>query len=54
MGRKSKLTPEMIVEISGHVKNGLNNRDACRLSGISEGTLYRWLESGGNSQNGHI
>lgn len=42
-GNKSKLTDDFILEASKLVGTGLTNIDVCRVLGISEGTLYRWL-----------
>ena len=43
MSRRTKLTRERIETLAGYVANGCTNRDAARLSGIAESTLYHWL-----------
>ena len=44
MSRRTKLTRERIETLAGYVVNGCTNRDAARLAGVGETTLYRWLE----------
>lgn len=41
---KSKLTGSFIREFTGYVSVGLSNLDACKATGISESTLYKWLQ----------
>lgn len=52
MPAKSKLTREVIKTIAGHVSKGLTNLDACRVAGINEATLYRWLKQADQAQSG--
>ena len=40
----SKYTPEITVEICGYLESGLNQKDACILSGIGTSTFHEWLE----------
>ncbi len=43
VGRSTKLTEELIEQISIAVENGSSNKDACILTGISESTFYNWM-----------
>lgn len=52
MSRKAKLTPELQAEIVGYIRMGHFTQVAARLGGISESTLYRWLERGRNAKSG--
>lgn len=44
MGRYSKFTPEVTRTLVHAIRNGLSDKDACELSGISQKTLYKWLK----------
>ena len=44
MPRKTKLTRKLIDELAGHVANGHTVKDSAALSGISERSVYKWLE----------
>ena len=46
LGRRPRLTRALARAIAKHVRNGLPNKDAARLSGIGESTFYRWIERG--------
>ena len=52
MPRQSKLTPEIIQEITTHIGRGLTNQDACLLVGINQSTLYRWLDRAEKAEKG--
>jgi len=43
MARKSKLTPELIETISGHIAKGAFDHVAAQACGISPATFYNWL-----------
>lgn len=43
-----KYGKEIIIEIANHIKEGATNKDAAILSGISEKTLYNWIEKYSN------
>ena len=43
-GRKSKLTPELIVKISTEIENGSYQKVAARKCGVGESTFYAWME----------
>ncbi len=43
-GRKSKLDTESRVKLLKAIRYGNDKKVACALAGISETTLYRWLE----------
>lgn len=43
-GRPTKLTRPLITKICDGVRNGLTNKDAATVSGVSEPTFYRWIE----------
>lgn len=45
-GRKSLFTPEARKAIIQAVRGGSSNADACNMAGISERTLYEWLQIG--------
>ena len=44
MARATRLTPQLIEEITLYVENGNSNLDACLLAGISESSFYQWLK----------
>lgn len=46
VGRKSKLTPELINELCRHLKSGAFDYAAARAVGISHTTFYNWMERG--------
>lgn len=46
LGRRGVFTPEIREAIVDSLRDGLSNRDAFRLVGISEATGYAWLERG--------
>lgn len=39
----TKLTDQLIDEITTYIENGMNNRDSAHMCFITEATLYRWL-----------
>lgn len=39
-----KYCPEIIIEISDHIRQGRTQKDAAILSGISEAIFYEWLK----------
>ena len=43
-GRKSKLDSERQKKLLAAIRHGNDKKVACVLAGISEATLYRWLE----------
>ena len=45
-GRKTKLTPERQEKILDCVRIGMSNKAAAQMAGISEKTLYNWIECG--------
>ena len=45
-----KLTAKLIADLAKHVSNGLANKDAIRLVGISEPTFYRWLREAADEE----
>lgn len=40
---KTKLTDQLIDELTTYIENGMNNRDSASMCLITEDTLYRWL-----------
>ena len=40
---KTKLTPDLITEISQDIEKGLSNTDACRINDITRQSLHNWL-----------
>jgi len=46
MGRRSKLTPERVETLTGHLRRGCYFKTACALAGISERTGWRWMARG--------
>ena len=51
-GRKTKLTPERQEKILDCVRIGMSNRAAAQVAGISEKTLYNWIECGEKDTSG--
>ena len=51
-GRKSKLTTDRMEMFLECVRYGSTNKDACMVAGISETTLYRWIEKGKHAKRG--
>ena len=43
MPRKLTLTDELIDNLCKCISNGLNNKDACAMCGVTEDTFYKWL-----------
>lgn len=50
MPRPTKLTPEVHQKIVDAVRNGNTRRIAAMSAGVSEPTVYRWLERGGQTR----
>lgn len=48
MHRKTDCTPKIIALIEKNVCQGLSNKDAAKLAGISDRSFYNWLERGRN------
>ena len=46
MARPTKLTPQLIEEISNWLKLGYYQEDAAVMAGISPSTFYDWLKKG--------
>ena len=51
-GRKTKFTPERREKILRCVRVGMSNRATAQAAGISEKTLYNWIESGKKDTRG--
>ena len=51
-GRKTKLTPERQEKILDCVRIGMSNKAAAQMAGISEKTLYNWIECGEKDASG--
>ncbi len=51
-GRKTKLTPDRQEKILDCVRIGMSNRAAAQVAGISEKTLYNWIECGEKDTSG--
>ena len=43
MPRKLTLNDELIENLCKCISNGLNNKDACAMCGVTEDTFYKWL-----------
>lgn len=43
MGRKTKLTPELIEVICREIRNGVPRKHAAAIAGIGESTLYEYV-----------
>lgn len=52
MGRKLKLTPELIKEASDLVKMGNYTETVCKYLGIGDTTWYRWMKEGEAEKSG--
>ena len=52
MGRKTKLTRKLIHELAGHIANGHTVKDAAALSGVSERSVYNWLDLAAKGTSG--
>jgi len=48
MARKSKLTPELITDLAGAIRDGLYLDQACHAVGISTSTYYYWQKDAAN------
>jgi transposase len=46
MARRSKISPEIIEDISNWLKLGYYQEDAATMAGISESTYYEWIKRG--------
>lgn len=46
MGRKTKLTPEVMDELCSNIEHGLPIQQACRRAGIVKQTFYNWKRRG--------
>jgi len=46
LGRPSKLSVELIINVQNWLRMGYFVEDAARMAGISKGTLYSWLSKG--------
>lgn len=44
MAGNGKLSKDVIKELTRLIRSGINNKDACAVAGVSESTLYRWLQ----------
>ena len=42
-GKMVKYNEEIVKEICGHLEEGMPQKDAAILSGVSEATFYRWI-----------
>lgn len=40
----AKYSQKVIKEICGYLEDGLSQKDAARLAGISESTFYEWVD----------
>lgn len=45
-GRPTDCTPDIADAVAQHIIDGLSNRDAAALAGISESAFYEWLKRG--------
>ena len=54
MGRRSKLTPEIIEEIAGYISEGLMDKDAFALADVSKSKFYEWLKKGEEQRSGNF
>ena len=43
-GRPSSLTPDVVNRILSAIRCGATNKTSCEAAGVSESTLYRWLD----------
>lgn len=50
MPRPTALTPELHAQIVGYIAGGFYKETAAQLAGISERTLYRWIEKGEDTE----
>ena len=54
MARPSKFTPEVRQKIVNAVRGGNGRETSARLAGISEATLYNWLQRGRQEKRGQF
>jgi len=47
VGRPTKLVGDVQTKVVGYIRLGLAVETACRASGVSDPTLYRWMDRGG-------
>ena len=52
MGRKTKLTRKLIDKLACHVANGHTIKTSAALCGLSERSIYNWLELASNDVSG--
>lgn len=52
MGRKLKLTPELIKEAENLIKLGNYTEVVCQYLGIHRSTWYKWMQEGENANSG--
>lgn len=45
-GRRTICTPELTETICDHIASGLSNKDAIKMSGISDSIFYEWIARG--------
>ena len=51
MARKLTLNDELIDNLCKCIGNGLSNKDACAMCGITEDTFYKWLREAENTKS---
>lgn len=52
MGRPTKLTSELQATIVHAIEQGLNDKMACLVAGVSEATFYNWRARGAQDRSG--
>ena len=52
MGRKTKLTRKLIDKLACHVANDHTIKTSAALCGLSERSIYNWLELASNDASG--
>ena len=53
-GRKSKLNEDVVKKITDALRVGNTRRAAAQAAGVSEQTLYNWLETGKSAKSGQF
>lgn len=49
-GKKPGLTKQVAATLVKHIQGGMTDKDACALAGISQQSLYYWLQRGKNKE----
>lgn len=54
MGRRTKLTPDIVQKLVEAISIGCTYEQACDYAGIAASTFYAWMSNGRNGKEGFI